>query len=397
MSEQQQITFQRGPFGEIFPLPLLASMTGEECLERLKSDAIKDGNPLQRVPTRGDSLEGMQRIAMNHVQKRFEIAALDGQFDEIPAEAQLEAQGLRLLVVEDGEAMSVRPFMQEEHNYATFRPVFKRVEGGWQLGDPAHGRSQIITASTPGQALAEAFILAADWMAEEDEKLLEVAKGSRHSLTTSYLTYVLGSLKTGQEQPLPNGWVVMRTRHNIYAVAMGEQGFRGVDANPPVLARALVLLAQGAGQPLKVPPIQLMDLVARCEPRVPNFLPVETSSTPLTWRGAVAGEHPTLGDWIASYTARQMPSSGRWGVLSRELKGKQKRVDIAALVVASSGKERWVELRGLQDPLANKTIAEWESTEIQEIAQRSDLTAVAPFMWSLWQVFQALDTAQAKK
>lgn len=392
----EQITFQRGPFDEIFPLPLLAGLTGAECLARLEADAIADGNPLQRVPKRGESREGMERVGMGHVQKRLEIAALDGRFAEIPSGAQLEAQGLRLLVVEEGEAMSVRPFMLEDYDYVSFRPTFQRVEGGWRLGDPDHGRAQVITAATPGQALAQAFMLAADWMDEEEKQLVNKARDLPHSLTTAYLAFVLGGLGTGEEQPLPNGWNVLRTRHDIYAIAMGEHGLRGVDASAPVLARALVLMAGQMGEVLRVAPIFMLELAARCDGRLPNFAPVEPSGVPLTWRGPVAGEHPTLGDWLVSYTTRQMPASGRWGTIAREAKGKKQRLEIAALVVTGSGNDRRIELRGLQEPLAGKTIAAWEPVEIQEVAQRPDLTAVTPLVWALWEVFQALDAVQAK-
>lgn len=392
----QQITFQRGPYEEVYPLPLLAGMTGAECLRQLEADAFDSGNPLQRVPTRGESREGMERVGMGHVQKRLEIAALDGRFDEIPEGAQLEARGLHLLVVEEGEPMSVRPFLLEDYDYATFRPVFQRVEDGWRLGDPEHGKSLLITAATPGAALQQAFIQSADWMEEEDKQILATAKEMSHSLTTAYLSFVLGSLATGEEQALPNGWSVLRTRHDIYGIAMGEHGLRGIDATAPVLARALVWMAAAIGEPLRVPPVFLLELAARCEPRLPNFAPVEEAGVPLTWRGPVSGEHEVLGDWIASYTARQMPTSGKWGVLGRQIKGKKQLLEIARIVVVGSGKERRVELRGLQDPLAGKTIATWEPHEIQEVALRPDLTAVAPLVWALWEVFQALDAVQAK-
>ncbi len=394
LQDETLLLFDRGPFGEIYPLPLVAGLTGAECLTEYAQRAEEMGYPLQKIPTKGDSQEGMWRVATSVVDGWRRQAALGGALDS------LEARALYYRVVQQGERMSLRPLGHERDEYVTFAPVFERVDNtGWRIGVEGQGKVQVLAIVDPRHALAEAQKICGGWMNEEEALLHEKARDDLPSLTSSYWALLIDALDSQQSLQLPNGWTIVRGRHDIYGVFMfgygeGEGMVRYLEASAAVVARALILLAEAAKQPLPVPhPTVLLDLAMKCEPRLPLVNPVETSGEVLTWQGE-AGE----GRWELRYTTRALPPTGRWATIAR-VKG-SKKADIATLVVGSKetfrGKVKTVQLRGWQEPLAGKILGEWAAGDFETLAKRVGAGAEAPLIWCLWELLQQLDKALAK-
>lgn len=399
MADLQPLRFQRGPFGEVFPLPLIEGMTGAECLEILEQDARDLGLPLEDVPTRGDSLVGMQQVAAVHVHSKLLCAALDGEC------TKPEAQGLRYLVVEQGLPMSVRPLLSEHDQYVTFVPIFQRVfeeqgNGGsprkWRLGREGQGRSQIIEAETPGTALGIALDLTAEWYTQEDELLADRAKEVPRSITADYLARQLEVLQRNQDLPLANDWRIVRTRHDIFLLDMflrqeGEQLLplnRTIEAVPAVVARAVLLVAAASEQPIPCPQAPLLlELVQRAEARIP-FPKAVGDDEIHTWQGE--------GEWEWTWKTKTPPASGEWGVIRR------RGVKIAALEVgkkkSADGKREYVvvELVGKAEPFKGRKITEWDIGDFRALAGRRDRGAVAPLIWATWELFLAQERVASK-
>lgn len=398
MADLQTVRFQRGPFGEVYPLPLIEGMTGPECLAILEQDAKDLGLPLEDVPTRGDSLEGMHQVAAVHVHSKLLCEALDG------ACTKPEAQGLRYLVVEQGLPMSIRPLFAEHDQYVTFVPIFQRVfeeqgNGGsprkWRLGREGQGRTQVIEAATPGTALGIAQDLAAEWYTQEEALLSDRAKELPRSLTSDYIARQLEVLQRDQDLPLANEWRIVRTRHDIFILDMflheGEQLIplnRTVETVPAVVARAALLVATAAGQPIPCPEAALLlELAQRAEARLP-FPRAVGDDEIHTWRGE--------GDWEWSWKTKVPPASGEWGVIRR------RGTKIAALDVAKKksgdGRREYVvvELVGKADPFKGRTITEWDIADFRLLAGRRDRGSVAPLIWATWELFLAQERVAAK-
>lgn len=126
--EAPDVTFRRGPHGEIYPLPLTAGVEPREALERLVTDSAARGSPVD-VPTRGKSLEGMLNLGLLYVHQLRLREALAGTLD-LP-----EARALREAVVDEGVPMSLRPLMMEHMAYG-FAPILRCLgDARWRVGE----------------------------------------------------------------------------------------------------------------------------------------------------------------------------------------------------------------------------------------------------------------------
>jgi hypothetical protein len=165
-----EITFQTGPYGEIFPLPLLAGMTDEEALDRLVEDSAEAGYPFD-PPTRGQYVDEMHFRGQIHVHQQRLPQALAGEMD-LP-----EAEALRIAVMEQGHPMSLRPFGMEVLNYRSFAPVLKYLgKGHWQIGLEDEGRTYTFEETDVVQAIKAAQQIFKKWADNDDGNWMEAAE-----------------------------------------------------------------------------------------------------------------------------------------------------------------------------------------------------------------------------
>lgn len=395
----EMLSFQQGPYGEIYPLPLVpleddgTGETVEDIFDIFVQGAADMGAPLERIPERGASREGMLADALSVVDGWRRAEALDGELTT-PA-----AVGLRHLVVNQGYRMSMRPLGMEFFEHVTFRPVFGRAEDGWRLGEESQGRTQLITVESPGAALREAMLLYATWVDEEQELFQKSARDDPNSLTATYYALLIEQLQTGEKLELPNGWTLQRTRHDIYIIVAPEAGpegegvVRSVEASAAVVARAVVVMARSLKNPLVLHPGLLLNLARKCDERIPMPSAVESAGPSRLWRSADG--------WEFGYTAAERPRSGRWGWVARETpKGK---LELAVLTVVPD-KPPMVQLKGgaqairpatahggKEVNLAGKVLSTWEAADFTALATRPGSEAVGPLVWAMFEVLRELD------
>ena len=169
-NDQAGITFQTGPYGELFPLPLLAGMTPEEALDKLVEDSAKMGHPFE-PPSRGQYVEEMKFRGQCHVHQQRLPKAMAGQMDDVP-----EAAALRHAVMDLRHKMSLRPFGMEILAYASFAPVLQYLgDNRWQVGLKEHGRVQTFETPDPAKAIKVGQRLFKEWADEDDDGWMDMA------------------------------------------------------------------------------------------------------------------------------------------------------------------------------------------------------------------------------
>ena len=214
--------FKRGPYGEIFPSPLVSSGDEEEALAALARDAEQRGSPIT-MPSRGQSLKGMINQGMVRLHQLNLQRALRGEMPDDP-----DAQALYQAVVVEGEPMSLRPLGLESLAFTTFAPVLRHLQDKlWRIGlppapnmagKPGQGRTEIIAADEPGQALEKAWRLYVKWSNEESEQFGLIADkllaAVPHSL---YHDYWAGQLRSGQPAFIaPNVTIEWLGKHQTF-------------------------------------------------------------------------------------------------------------------------------------------------------------------------------------
>ena len=165
------ILFETGPYGEVFPFPLTGGLEPDDALEQLSQDSAAMGSPI-KMPTRGKSLDGMYSLAMLYVHQLRLRQALAGELEELP-----EAVALRQIVMEQHQLMSLRPLTMEYQDYG-FAPVLHFTEDGkWVVGQEDVGRLEVtFEEEDPCQAMARAQALFKTWAESDDERWLDATK-----------------------------------------------------------------------------------------------------------------------------------------------------------------------------------------------------------------------------
>ncbi len=135
------IQFQRGPYEEIFPPPLLSHITPEEAWKRYYAFNLSLGVKLDGPQTDDEKPVWYNLAAVYCHQIRLRDVMGGRAEGETPVEAALRAQ------VEAGELLSIRPIGMEHHAPKTYAPVIRRLDTiSWQFGLPDQGKSTIIEA-----------------------------------------------------------------------------------------------------------------------------------------------------------------------------------------------------------------------------------------------------------
>ena len=127
------IEFERGPYNEILPPPLIGDVSPEEAWKRLYAFSLSKGNKLDKPETDEDRavLYNLGGVFVHQMRLREVIA---GQ-----AETEVEI-ALRDAVLR-GERLSLRPLGLEDKEFQTLRPsssAWGQRSGWW--GCPARGR-----------------------------------------------------------------------------------------------------------------------------------------------------------------------------------------------------------------------------------------------------------------
>jgi hypothetical protein len=160
--------FQRGPYGEIFPPPLLSHVTPEEAWKRYYAFNLSMGVKLDGPQSEVEKPIWYNLAAVYCHQIRLREVIGGTVKDVTPVEAALRAQ------VEQGEMLSIRPIGMEHRSPKTFAPVLKRLHAeSWQVGLPNHGRSTVLEAQ-PDAIIATAQALYVQWQREEKAKADQV-------------------------------------------------------------------------------------------------------------------------------------------------------------------------------------------------------------------------------
>ena len=158
------ITFQRGPYGEIFPPPLLSHVTPEEAWKRYYAFNLSLGVKLDGPQSEAEKPVWYNLAAVYCHQMRLREIISGAAKDETPIEAALRTQ------VEGGELLSIRPVGLEHRNPRTYAPVLKRLEdSSWQFGLPGRGRSTVVPAQAR-EIIEKAQQLYATWQQEEKDE-----------------------------------------------------------------------------------------------------------------------------------------------------------------------------------------------------------------------------------
>lgn len=155
------ITFQRGPYGEIFPPPLLSHVTPDEAWKRYYAFNLSLGIKLDGPQNDAEKPVWYNLAAVYCHQIRLRDVIGGNAKGETPVEAALRTQ------IEAGELLSIRPVGLEHHNPKSYAPVLKRLEiSSWQFGLPGRGRSTRMEAHS-GEAIEKAQMLYTTWQKEE--------------------------------------------------------------------------------------------------------------------------------------------------------------------------------------------------------------------------------------
>ena len=156
MSKTNSSDFTRGPYQEILPPPLFTlSGVTEDDLEDIVAEMAGD---LYR-DLLDPSLYYEDALVYLHQQNVLRVLA--GEFA-----GDRDAGDLRDAVLR-GEALSLRPFAQEDVVYLTFAPVLQRIgDDSWRLGVETYGKTAVIGGDAP-TALRRAPQIYVSWAEAE--------------------------------------------------------------------------------------------------------------------------------------------------------------------------------------------------------------------------------------
>lgn len=156
-----EIQFQRGPYGEIFPPPLLSHITPEEAWKRYYAFNLSIGIKLDGPQSEAEKPVWYNLAAVYCHQIRLREVIGGSAKGETPVESALRAQ------VEAGELLSIRPVGLEDNHPKSYAPVLKRLNASsWQFSLPERGRSTRIEAHA-GEAIKKAQMLYTIWQKDE--------------------------------------------------------------------------------------------------------------------------------------------------------------------------------------------------------------------------------------
>lgn len=155
--------FSRGPYGEIFPPPLVSGVTPEDLntalLEMIGDEDIVDG--ISELPVKEQDKFHQMALVYIHQQRLAQVFS-----DESHTNADMD--DLRRAVLR-GDSISLRPLGMERQNYRTFAPILQRIsDTEWRLGVEGKGRT-VVVPGLPSVVLRRARQLYVLWAEQETE------------------------------------------------------------------------------------------------------------------------------------------------------------------------------------------------------------------------------------
>ena len=251
----QQTDFTRGPYGEILAPPLMAGLDDEDALAILDQDARDGGNPINSMPSRGDSRTGMLVLARMYAHHKNLKRALAGQLGNDP-----DGMALYQAVTQQGEPISIRPVGMEHLAFSTFAPVLRREgENKWRVGLEGNGRTAVIEG-TPDVALDQVSALYVRWCEDEEtrfsatvDKLLQAVPHSINHDVWAVAIRQAQSVTPRQSVPIAESVVLFPGRHSTF-VLQTAKGQRVIDASSPErAARIAEAVAKQTRSPIAYP------------------------------------------------------------------------------------------------------------------------------------------------
>ncbi len=156
------ITFQRGPYNEIMPPPLLDNVSPEEAWKRLYAFSLSKGHKLDKPETDEDRavLYNMGGVFVHQMRLR----------DVIGGDAETDVEIALRDAVWDGERLSLRPLGLEGNNLETFAPVLERLgTNDWLVGVPGEGQIVPLEGVPPEDVVEQAQAIYVGWRKNERE------------------------------------------------------------------------------------------------------------------------------------------------------------------------------------------------------------------------------------
>ncbi len=155
MKTKTETDFSRGPYGEIFPPPLLGGVTPAE-LDEIVHEMVDDEALLADV-----DLSQFHDEAMLYLHQQNLLDVLAGRRED-PDVADLREAVLQ------GEPLSLRPLGHEDISYRTFAPVLQRIsDNSWRLGVESYGQTATVAGDNAGVALRRARQIYTGWAEAE--------------------------------------------------------------------------------------------------------------------------------------------------------------------------------------------------------------------------------------
>ena len=157
------IEFERGPYNEILPPPLIGDVSPEEAWKRLYAFGLSKGHKLDKPETEADRavLYNLGGVFVHQTRLREVIA---GQ-----AETDVEI-ALRDAVWK-GERLSLRPLGLEDKVFKTFAPVLERLgTTEWLVGLPGQGHVEPLIGVPPEDVIEQSQAIYVEWRNAESKK-----------------------------------------------------------------------------------------------------------------------------------------------------------------------------------------------------------------------------------
>jgi hypothetical protein len=179
--------FQRGPYGEILPPPLVAGLHPDELIKQL----VGGEQGVASLLPQGNR-EDWQTLAMLQAHQQRLREAIAGRLQGDP-----DGQALHQAVVVEGEPMSLRPLGMEQLIFPSFVPVLQRAADNrrWQIGVEGQGGSMTMTAPIGDvvRVAQEVYVAWAEadfnrWQAKVERALAQVPRSLLHEFWAGWLS-----------------------------------------------------------------------------------------------------------------------------------------------------------------------------------------------------------------
>jgi len=156
------IRFQRGPYNEILPPPLIGDISPEEAFKRFYAFSLSKRHRIDKPQTEEARavLYNLGGIFVHQMRLR----------DVIGGEVETDIEKALRDAVWKGERLSLRPLGLEDNNFETFAPVLVRLgKNDWLVGVPGEGFVIPLHDVPPGDIVKQAQTIYIQWRETESQ------------------------------------------------------------------------------------------------------------------------------------------------------------------------------------------------------------------------------------